>query len=446
MPPKDEVLPTEEQPLPIAVSTSVDLPRYILESDLKEDDKELEEDPADYLTDREDEEEEEQGSSRDDADDEDEDEDEEDDHPALADSIPPLPVHRTTARISIPTQEPVPFLSEAEFERLLTLPTPPPSPLTPYSSPLPQIPSKPLPASPTYPLGYRAAIIRLRSESPSTSYPPPPIVLPYTRVSMAMIRADAPSTYILAPLSGTPPLLPIPLLTSSPLLLLPSTDHRVDVPEHTLPPMKRLCIAIRPKFKVGESSSALTARPTGGFRVYYGFVGTLDYEITRDPKRDDTNEIYGRLDDAQDDGILMSGQLNSLRRDRRSHARTTRLMESEARISCEAWAQSMDASDTTQMAALQRQHGSARGPTHPGVPKEKMAPKRTTRSTPAITKTTTTTLVANAQLRVLIDQGVADAFAAHDADRSQNGEDNHDSGTGVRRQAPPARECLTDIS
>nr|GFB17029.1 reverse transcriptase domain-containing protein [Tanacetum cinerariifolium] len=28
-----------------------------------------------------------------------------------------------------------------------------------------------------------------------------------------------------------------------------------------------------------------------------------------------------------------------------------------------------------------------------------------------------------------------------DADKSQNGEDNHDSGTGVRRQAPLAREC-----
>ncbi|GJV46250.1 putative reverse transcriptase domain-containing protein [Tanacetum coccineum] len=31
------------------------------------------------------------------------------------------------------------------------------------------------------------------------------------------------------------------------------------------------------------------------------------------------------------------------------------------------------------------------------------------------------------------DTGVADALAAHDADRSQNGVDNHDSGTGVRR-------------
>ncbi|GKD65951.1 hypothetical protein Tco_1308059 [Tanacetum coccineum] len=70
----------------------------------------------------------------------------------------------------------------------------------------------------------------------------------------------------------------------------------------------------------------------------------------------------------------------------------------------------------------------------------KIAPKRTTRSTPATT-TNPTTSMTNAQLKALIDQGIANALAARDADRSQNGEDNHDSGTGVRRQAPPAREC-----
>nr|GEX62771.1 putative reverse transcriptase domain-containing protein [Tanacetum cinerariifolium] len=43
------------------------------------------------------------------------------------------------------------------------------------------------------------------------------------------------------------------------------------------------------------------------------------------------------------------------------------------------------------------------------------------------------------------DGSVADALAAHDIDRSQNGEDNHDSGTGVRRQTPPARECTYQV-
>nr|GEW03017.1 hypothetical protein [Tanacetum cinerariifolium] len=175
-------------------------------------------------------------------DDEDEDKEEEEEHSAPADSIPPPPVHHTTTRISIPVQAPTPLWSEAEINRLLAIPSPPPSPLSLWSSPLPQIPSPPLhvsspplPASPTYPLGYRAAMIWLRAKTPSTSHPPPPIVLPHTRASAAMLRAAAPSTYILAPQSetppsGTPPLLPIPLPTSSPPLLLPSMSHRADVP------------------------------------------------------------------------------------------------------------------------------------------------------------------------------------------------------------------------
>ncbi|GKD22115.1 hypothetical protein Tco_1223818, partial [Tanacetum coccineum] len=222
---------------------------------------------------------------------------------------------------------------------------------------LPQILSPPLHVSPpplfachTYPLGYRADMIWLKAESPSTTHLlplPSPIVLSHTRAFVAIMRAVAPSTYILAyrseiPLSGTPPLLPIPLPTPSPPLLLPSTDYRAGVFEVTLPPRKRLCITLGPRFEVGESSSAPIARPTRGFRADYGFVGTLDDEIRRDPKREvdfitivrqDTDEIYRRLDDAQDDRLLMSGQLNMLRRDRRAHARTARLMETESRLS-----------------------------------------------------------------------------------------------------------------
>ncbi|GJZ75174.1 reverse transcriptase domain-containing protein [Tanacetum coccineum] len=59
-----------------------------------------------------------------------------------------------------------------------------------------------------------------------------------------------------------------------------------------------------------------------------------------------------------------------------------------------------------------------------------MAPtKRTTRASPATT--TTTTPITNAQLKALVDQGVANALAARDADKSRNGNDSHNSGTGV---------------
>ncbi|GJW65085.1 reverse transcriptase domain-containing protein [Tanacetum coccineum] len=64
-----------------------------------------------------------------------------------------------------------------------------------------------------------------------------------------------------------------------------------------------------------------------------------------------------------------------------------------------------------------------------------MAPKkRTTRASPATT-TTTTTPVTNAQLKALINQGVADALAARDADRSRNGDASHNSGTGIGHDA-----------
>ncbi|GJU09683.1 putative reverse transcriptase domain-containing protein [Tanacetum coccineum] len=69
-----------------------------------------------------------------------------------------------------------------------------------------------------------------------------------------------------------------------------------------------------------------------------------------------------------------------------------------------------------------------------------MAPKkRTIRASPATTNTTTP--VINAQLKALIDQGVADALAAREADISWNGDDSHNSGTGSRRTERTAREC-----
>nr|GEY61298.1 hypothetical protein [Tanacetum cinerariifolium] len=437
MPHEDDVLPSKEQPFLVAVSHTANSPGYNIESDLKKDpdenDKDPEEDPADYSTniDDDDDDKEEEESSRDDANneegDEDEDDEEEEDHLDPADSVPPPHTGTRRARISVRPQPLMAASTEALIAVVvatLPFPSPPPSPLTSYSSPLPQIPYSPLPASPTHPLGYKVAMIWLRAESLSTSHSlplPPPIVLPHTRASMTIMRVVAPPTYILAPRSetpplGTPPLLPIPLPTSSPHLLLPSINHRADDLKVMLPPRKRLYIDIGPRFKVVECSFAPTTRPTGGFRADYVFVGTLYTEIRRDPDieidfvttvRKDTDEFYRRLDDAYDDRFLMSGQLNSLCRERHSHARTARLMESEARASRKDW---------------------------------KMAPKRTTRSSLATT-TTTTTPVTDAQHKALIDQGVADALATRDANKSQNGKDSHDSGTGVRRQAPLSRKC-----
>ncbi|GJV13423.1 hypothetical protein Tco_1354964 [Tanacetum coccineum] len=105
-------------------------------------------------------------------------------------------------------------------------------------------------------------MIRLRAKVASTSHSlslPPPIIPSYT-------IPDAPS-------SGTPP------------LHLLSTDRKADRPEVTLPPRKRLGIALGPRYEVRESSSA-AARLTGGLRADYGFVATIDREIMRDLERD----------------------------------------------------------------------------------------------------------------------------------------------------------------
>nr|GEU88615.1 retrovirus-related Pol polyprotein from transposon TNT 1-94 [Tanacetum cinerariifolium] len=230
LPPADDVFPAEEQPLPAAVSPTVESPRYIadLEPEMDPEEEDGDDEKSEESSDSEEEEEE-----------------------YLASTVPASALHssisasknfdqtepfeegetattslpsayRVTARISIRPHIPMSFLSESEVERLLAIPTPPLSPVSPTSYPLPPF-LMPLPIFTPLP-------------------PPPPIILPSTRVSMVLMRSATPSTFILAPLSRTPPigtplLLPIPLPTLSlPLpLLLPSTSCREGIPEADMP-------------------------------------------------------------------------------------------------------------------------------------------------------------------------------------------------------------------
>ncbi|GJY73916.1 hypothetical protein Tco_0478347, partial [Tanacetum coccineum] len=159
--------------------------------------------------------------------------------------------------------------------------------------------------------------------------------------------------------------MPISVPTSSPALLLPSASRREDRPEDTLPPQKRLGIALGPRYEVGESSSAAAARPSGGLRADYGFVATMDREIRRDPERevgyritDSWDEIVETLQGAPISTYTELGQHMTAfetrvrqdtdeiyTRDKRAHAYTCHQMETEARLSREAWRQSMDVSD-----------------------------------------------------------------------------------------------------
>nr|GFC15294.1 hypothetical protein [Tanacetum cinerariifolium] len=213
------------------------------------DDEDPEEDPVDYPADGGDDGDDEDESSEDDEDDEmDIEADEEEEHPAPVDSVvvaptaadqapsaeetepfetdesaatpPPHPASRTTTRISISAPVPMPAWTDSEVVRLLAISSLPASPLSPWSSPSPQITFPPLP--------------------PILS-PPSPILSPAPPPSLIQI---------------------------------------------TLPPRKRLDIALGPRYEVGESSSAAAARPAGGFRADYSFVATVDREIMRDPERE----------------------------------------------------------------------------------------------------------------------------------------------------------------
>ncbi|GKD01158.1 hypothetical protein Tco_1171432, partial [Tanacetum coccineum] len=292
----------EEQPLPAAASPTTQSPDYVLESDPEADpeedeDEDPEEDPVDYPANGGDDNDDENESSKDDEDDDvdieaDEDEEEEE-HPDPTNSVvvalpvadqassveetelfktdefaatpPPHPAYRVTTRISIPAPVPTQVWLDAEVARLLAISNPPSSPLSLWSSPLPQIPSPSLPLSPPSPV----------AEATSTSHSlqlPPPFILSPT-------RSDAPS-------SGIPPPLPISIPTSSPPSLLPSASRREDIPEVTLPPRKRLGIALGLRYEVGKSSSASATRLAGGLMADYGFVATMDREIRRDLERE----------------------------------------------------------------------------------------------------------------------------------------------------------------
>ncbi|GJT13872.1 hypothetical protein Tco_0860914 [Tanacetum coccineum] len=212
----------------------------------------------------------------------------------------------------------------------------PSSPLSPWSSPLPQIPFPPLPLIPSLSLPLSPPL--------PVSAPPPasPIRLLGYRAAMIRLRAEAASTSHSLPL---PPLSPIPASTSSLPLLLPFTNH-----------------------------TTAAARPAGGLRADYGFVSTIDREIRRNLERDvgygitdtwydmvkdlqgtlvvtdvvefsqrmtefktrvrqDTDKVYTRLDDEHTERQLLARRFNMLFMDTRAHTRIARLMEAEARMS-----------------------------------------------------------------------------------------------------------------
>nr|GFB22771.1 hypothetical protein [Tanacetum cinerariifolium] len=231
LPPADDVFPTEEQPLPVAVSPTAELPGYITDSEPKikpeEEDGDAEKSEGnsiDYPTNRGDDDADDEGDdlSKDDVDKEESSDSDEEEEEHLAPTVPALALHS-----SIYTSE---DSDETEpFEERETVATPPP-------------------------FGYSIA----------------------ARIS---VRPHIPISF------WTPPLLPIPLPTSSfPLpLLLPSTSGSESIPEANIPLRKRACFTT----------------PTDGYEVCESFVVAaarqIRHALTVDDSRRAEIRLIGRL-------------------------------------------------------------------------------------------------------------------------------------------------------
>ncbi|GKC47265.1 hypothetical protein Tco_1064987, partial [Tanacetum coccineum] len=284
-------------PLPPVVSPTAESPGYVVESDLEEDPEEYEDDetedgPIDYLIDGgEDRDDDDGDSPGDDADDEDKDEEDEDkedeeeeEHLALADSAvvvptveiispperikpvtPPPSTNITTtgARITVRLQASISLPTEVKVERLLAMPTPPPSPPISLSPPS---------------IGERLA----RCTAPFAHSSSPPVPSPFLPSSGCLTQTQtlriASTQALIDAVTSALPSPPLPPLPPS-LYIPPPVDRRDDIPKSERPPRKRSCLfALGSKYEVRESS---TARPTRGRRIDYGFVSTIDAEARR---------------------------------------------------------------------------------------------------------------------------------------------------------------------
>ncbi|GJZ73376.1 hypothetical protein Tco_0637522 [Tanacetum coccineum] len=149
----------------------------------------------------------------------------------------------------------------------------------------------------------------------------------------------------------------------------PNSPTYIKIPESCLPLWKRVRFASpTPSPEVGESSVAGAARqdrPTiareDPYSIaredLYGFVDVvdvpprcstsreLDYDITDTWDDLETTNMYGIIEDAQDDRSQLRGRVNLLYRDRHVHRHLAVMIEREAKMAREAWGLSMDASE-----------------------------------------------------------------------------------------------------
>ncbi|GJS01692.1 hypothetical protein Tco_0318200, partial [Tanacetum coccineum] len=392
--PYDEEVPIEDQPYAAGDSPMALSPGYIADTDLKEDsDNKSEDGPADYPADRWDDDEDDDDDDGDDVDDEDEeqafDEEEEeylaptdsttvaslvvDPVPSVEETDPfktdesaatplPPPAYRTTARMFIRAQTPIPFSSELEI----------PSPPLPVPSPLA--------TSPTYneaPLGFRAAKIRFEVGESSTA----------VAARQPGLRATRITDYGFV-------------------------DMVDGAPRHHVP--REI------KYGITDTWDELVDVIQEGASTTLEGVNSRVTELAETHDRD-THDLYAHLKDAQDTRACLSGRVDILIEDRQFCQPTVMMIEDVTRVSQEAWAHAMGYS-----MVVHYELQSYRAHTHiqdfcissqkaltATLVAQKMASRRgtRTRTTPTTATATTTTLMTDAAIRALIAQGVANALA-----------------------------------
>nr|GEW48101.1 putative reverse transcriptase domain-containing protein [Tanacetum cinerariifolium] len=310
------------------------------------------------------------------------------------------------------------------------------------------------------------------------------------------VMGDEEEDKYLAPTDSIPVALPVVGHASSAeeTDLFKTDESAATPPPH--PAYRRLCTAHTGTYVLGESSAAAAARLGKPVRDdLYRFVDTVERGDDSMPTAMErvielsttfdrvTSMIYAMIEKKRDDQALQKARVDRLFRDMRYHARTTSLIEVEARASRTAWAQSMDASDAAcsgviglrnQVLALRTEITDLRAAdckfqttvrTQQEEIRELRASDRklqgqfiyaltaliTTRANPATTTATITTSVTDTHLEALIEQGVAKVLAARDANRNTNSNDSHVSGIDLKKkmtdkgngtgQKPTCYEC-----
>ncbi|GJY01269.1 hypothetical protein Tco_0359421 [Tanacetum coccineum] len=125
--------------------------------------------------------------------------------------------------------------------------------------------------------------------------------------------------------------------------LPPNSPTHIEIPESCLPLQKRVRFASpTPSHEVGESSAVgaideIAPTTLEGVNQRVTDLATIVEE--------ETTIMYGIMEDAQDDRSQLRGQVNLLYRDTPVHRRLTVMIEREAKMACEAWGLSMDASN-----------------------------------------------------------------------------------------------------